>query len=287
VKPPNILLDEAGHAYLADFGIARIVAGGDEATQTGAIMGTPKYMSPEQTRGDRVDHRCDVYSLGIVAYEMLTGKAPFSGATPMNIAVKHLMDPVPAPDPDLMAPPLAAAVLKCLAKQPEDRYDSAGEFVEALESGLREVEASPAPRPGATDRALIESASAAPQAPTSPPPPRTRPPRAPERTPTRPAPARPRRLGGRASSLRTRALALGAGLVLLTGGVVALAWLRPSAPAPDASSEPTPPPPPTIAADVDAAGPEASIAPAPRPLTSAGTLELFERVCEEGDAASC
>jgi serine/threonine-protein kinase len=97
IKPENIMF-QAGHAVVADFGIARAVdaAGGDRLTETGLAVGTPFYMSPEQSSGTQdVDGRADLYSLGCVAYEMLGGEPPFTGPTPRAILARHSVDPVP------------------------------------------------------------------------------------------------------------------------------------------------------------------------------------------------
>ena len=136
VKPQNILLDEQGHVYLADFGIAKIVEGSGVVTKTGVLTGTPQYMSPEQWRAERVDHRTDIYALGIVAYEMLTGRVPFSADTPAAMMTKHLLDPIPIPAPGEVPEPLLRPLLKCLDKHPEARWPSASAFVTALGQGL-------------------------------------------------------------------------------------------------------------------------------------------------------
>jgi serine/threonine protein kinase len=95
IKPSNILVDERGNCLLTDFGIAKIFEGTARFTQTGGIIGTPAYMSPEQGKGDKVDARSDIYSLGIVLYEMVTGRVPFDAETPIAIVFKHIQDPLP------------------------------------------------------------------------------------------------------------------------------------------------------------------------------------------------
>ena len=98
VKPSNILLDPRGQAHLADFGLAKPFFGGDSSiTATGSFVGTPYYISPEQAEGNPVDFRGDIYSLGIILYEMLTGERPFEGNTPVAIVAKHLHEPLPSP----------------------------------------------------------------------------------------------------------------------------------------------------------------------------------------------
>jgi serine/threonine-protein kinase len=130
VKPPNMLLDERDRAYLADFGVARMREGSPYLTQTGMVPGTPQYMAPEQGRAGVVDHRCDVYALGVVAYEMLSGRVPFTADTPVAVVLRHLEDPVPRPEG--LPEPLTDVLIRCLAKRPEDRWATAGDFVEAL-----------------------------------------------------------------------------------------------------------------------------------------------------------
>jgi eukaryotic-like serine/threonine-protein kinase len=127
IKPDNVLL--AGrHAFLADFGIARALESGasfdQTMTQASAILGTPTYMSPEQAAGSHLDHRADIYAFGVLAYEMLTGRPPFTGDTAAVVMAAHLTappDPLAARRPDV-PPALAALVMKCLAKKPDDRW---------------------------------------------------------------------------------------------------------------------------------------------------------------------
>jgi serine/threonine-protein kinase len=159
IKPENVLIEDGGQAMLTDFGIARVSdSGGRGLTRTGMILGTPEYMSPEQAAGHAIDHRADLYSLGVLVYRLLTGAVPFTGDTAISVALQHLREP--APDPCQAAPELspgaAAAVLRMLAKQPADRYDTACQFVEALVSGTetftgRQTPLSPAaPTPALT-----------------------------------------------------------------------------------------------------------------------------------------
>ena len=137
VKPGNVLVTAAGQVKVADFGIARaITANADEnLTQAGTVMGTATYFSPEQARGDAVDPRSDIYSLGCVLYELLVARPPFSGDTPVAIAYKHVQEsPVPPRQINAELPTaIEAIVLKCLAKNPANRYPSA----EDLRSDLR------------------------------------------------------------------------------------------------------------------------------------------------------
>lgn len=133
VKPANVLLDEGGRAYLADFGIAKMLEGSAFTTATGFVQGTPSYMAPEQAMGSRVDRLADVYALGIVAFECLTGRVPYTGTTPVAVLMKHVQDPVPEPVEAEVPRPLTAVLRRCLAKTPAERWASAGAFAEALE----------------------------------------------------------------------------------------------------------------------------------------------------------
>lgn len=137
IKPSNILLDKNGQAYLTDFGIAKIIEGSLNLTGSN-IIGTPAYMSPEQGQGWRVDHRSDVYSLGVVLYEMTTGVRPFEAETPMAVLLQHIQAPLPPPRSIASDIPLELerVILKALAKDPKDRYASAGQFARALENLL-------------------------------------------------------------------------------------------------------------------------------------------------------
>ncbi len=133
LKPHNVMLDDAGNAKVTDFGIAR--AGASEMTEAGSIMGTAQYLSPEQAQGHPATAQSDLYSVGIILYELLTGRLPFEGESAVAIAVQHLNDeptPIHALRPDV-APELEAAVMGALAKDPAQRWASADEFIRALE----------------------------------------------------------------------------------------------------------------------------------------------------------
>ena len=138
VKPENVLLDSAtGHPMLADFGIARAMVpdGSGNVTAAGVAVGTPTYMSPEQAAGEAVDHRSDLYGLGVLGYEMLTGRPPFRGANAAAIASMHLSErPTPVGNlrPDAPAP-LAAAIMRALEKNPADRWQTGSEFRHAIQ----------------------------------------------------------------------------------------------------------------------------------------------------------
>ena len=146
LKTSNIMRDPTGRVRLMDFGIAKIERGdgssaGGGLTTTGQIMGTPEYMSPEQCLGDKIDHRSDVYALGIAVYEIFTGTVPFRGDTPVATLFKHIQDPVPFEGPVAARIPLAAVpvVRKALAKNRADRYSSASEMAEALRKAHQET----------------------------------------------------------------------------------------------------------------------------------------------------
>jgi eukaryotic-like serine/threonine-protein kinase len=128
IKPHNVIRDADGRVKVTDFGIAR--AGASQMTEAGSIIGTAQYLSPEQARGGVIDHRSDLYSVGVVLYELLTGTVPFAGDTPVEIAMKHLSS-VPDP-PSARRPELPVAldqiVLRALAKDPDERYQTAEEM---------------------------------------------------------------------------------------------------------------------------------------------------------------
>src|SRR3972149_3855753 len=127
----------------------------DQLTASGVGVGTPTYMSPEQGQGIKVDHRSDIYSLGVLLFEMVTGHVPYEAETPMAVMLKHITDPLPLPrsiNPNVPEP-VERVILKALAKAPAHRYQTAGEMVEALTIAVRKVAAEGAgraPRPIAT-----------------------------------------------------------------------------------------------------------------------------------------
>jgi predicted Ser/Thr protein kinase len=192
VKPQNVILTDEGRPKVTDFGIARS-SDVESVTLTGTVMGTSEYIAPEQARGELVDFRSDVYSLGAILYELCTGEVPYPGENPVSVAMRHLHEPVPsarAQRPDIPAR-LDAAIRKAMAKDPAERFGSMDDLIVELEASLR---------------ALGDGAE----------------------TIVLPAPARPRR-GRRAARRFVRALVLSVLALLLVGaaavGAFALAGL--------------------------------------------------------------
>ncbi len=158
IKPDNIMYSDRGVAVVTDFGIAK-AATGTKLTGTGMAIGTPYYMSPEQARAQKVDGRSDLYSLGVVAFQCLTGSVPFDGEDSFSIGYKHIMEEVPQPElesPDERA--MFEIIQRMMSKDPADRYQSADELVAVLEG--REVAATaPAPAPSIAEAATVVAAA--------------------------------------------------------------------------------------------------------------------------------
>jgi serine/threonine-protein kinase len=228
IKPQNVLLDDASRVYLADFGIGKMLEGSSAGlTGTGNILGTPHYMAPEQAVTSKVGPSADIYALGIVAYQLFTGRVPFAADTPLAVMMKHVQEPLPLPGPDVVPEPMLRALLKATSKKPEDRWPSAVAFVEALAEGL-----GGATVPAASMTATMPSPFAAVAPPTVVSPPTrpaasgTAPPLPPRQPPMRPpareteATRRPVRRTG------TLMLALGGlGLVSVVAAAATFAWL--------------------------------------------------------------
>src|SRR5262245_45731374 len=161
LKTANLMRDAQGVVRLMDFGIAKQVGGEATAgaTATGLVVGTPEYMSPEQARGGKIDQRSDIYALGIVAFELFTGRFPFRGETPLDTILKHLHEapPLEGPGAEGLPPSVVPVLRKALAKDPEDRMPTAAEFAVAI-TQARDAEGvappgrrSSAPRPTALE----------------------------------------------------------------------------------------------------------------------------------------
>jgi eukaryotic-like serine/threonine-protein kinase len=152
IKPHNVLIDQDGRVRVTDFGIAR--AGTSDMTETGSIMGTAQYLSPEQAQGRPVDARSDLYSIGIVLYELLTGRVPFDAESPVTIALKQVNE-APIPPRQLVPaipPELEAIVLRAMEKDPARRFVDADEFIAALEEGR----VAPLPPPPVVEEVIEE-----------------------------------------------------------------------------------------------------------------------------------
>lgn len=200
IKPHNILVDRDGRVLLTDFGIAQTPdSDGERLTRTGVFMGTPEYISPEQAEARRVDGRSDLYSLAVVAYEVITGRVPFSGATPQLI-VAHSQLPPPPPTSVLAHLPseLDEVLTRALAKRAERRYQTGGALIEALRAIASRYGVPAATREQLAGLATATGAVPAPRLPEPipGPPPRPRPQQAPPQpAPPRPAPAAPSSAG--------------------------------------------------------------------------------------------
>jgi eukaryotic-like serine/threonine-protein kinase len=163
IKPHNVLVDREGRVKVTDFGIA--LAGTSQMTEAGSIVGTAQYLSPEQARGTEVDQRSDLYSLGVVLYELLTGQTPFDGDTPVEIAMKHL-SATPRPPSQIrrdVPRDLDLVVMRALAKDPSARYQSADEMEADLDRVLRRAPVAAATTDSATQimRAPTDALAAA------------------------------------------------------------------------------------------------------------------------------
>ncbi len=160
VKPANILITQSGRPMLSDFGIAKILDldKNFDLTGTNAAIGTPEYMAPEQASAKNVDHRADIYALGIVLYEMVTGRKPFMADTPMAVLIKHATEPLPRPKKFMPTLPDRAEkiLIKALAKIPADRYQSMAEFSSALQQSVEKTKIIRPSKPARTEPLVIE-----------------------------------------------------------------------------------------------------------------------------------
>lgn len=264
VKPANVMITSSGQVKIADFGIARIES--SSMTQAGTVLGTPAYMSPEQFMGQTVDARTDIYSAGVVLYQLLTGERPFEGSM-TAIMHKALNTEPPRPsDLSVTAPPaFDAVVARAMAKRPEGRFASAAEFARAIRAALEGPAAAPAPPPAEadSDATMVSAPRGAPAPSTSPASSSASAP-AVASAPSR-APASPITGGQQAGGRRTGLLAGVAILVIAAAGGAAWYFTRsappPSAPAPTERAQPAP----TGATESAPAAPAPAAAPAPSP----------------------
>ncbi len=162
IKPHNVILDEEGRAKVTDFGIAR--AGASDMTLTGSIMGTAQYLSPEQAQGHAVTESSDLYAVGVVLYELLTGSVPFEGESAVTIALKQVSDEPVAPSVrnPKVSPALDAVVMRALAKDPAARFQSADEFIAALGQAREGIVPPPTPNGAPTAPTVMLVAPGAP-----------------------------------------------------------------------------------------------------------------------------
>ncbi|MFT4200261.1 protein kinase domain-containing protein, partial [Gordonia sp. (in: high G+C Gram-positive bacteria)] len=161
VKPGNILITPTGQVKITDFGIAK-AADSAPVTQTGMVMGTAQYISPEQANGDEATAASDVYSLGIVGYEALTGRRPFLGDGAITIAMKHIRE-TPPPLPSNLPANVRDLIEYALAKDPRQRYANGGEFADAV-AAVRDGDPAPVPRTAAALGSSTRSGAARPAA---------------------------------------------------------------------------------------------------------------------------
>lgn len=311
LKTSNIMRDSKGFVRLMDFGIAKDSSGDTGATGTGQLIGTPEYMSPEQIRGGKIDFRSDVYSLGIVIFEVFTGRVPFHADTPIATILKHLQEPAPLDGPEAaqLPPALVQVLARALAKERAARQSNVAELLEELRQarGVSFPESGAPRATGAVTRPIggrpaqpassrvTEVPAGTPTLPAAPPTVALRPPPAP--VPKRAAATRrlapPPPASG--SALR-RALWVGAPILLLAGGggaLLAVRWLgpQPSQNANAAAAPPVPslPPPgaPPVAAPSASAGPAtAAAAPSSAPTRPPRTPPTSAPAVRDGPSGS-
>jgi len=259
MKPANLILLENGRVKVADFGIARVEA--SELTQTGTVLGTPSYMSPEQFMGHPVDGRSDLFSCGVILYQLLTGEKPFTGESTTTIMYKVLREePVPPSQLNLsLSPALDAVMKKALAKNPAERFQSGREFAQALQAAVAAPNTVPvaAPAAAAAIPVIHMGPLQDPPAPVS----------KPSAAASAPAPTRSRHVPAGAWAVGGAAL-----IALAAGAYVVLAPGRGSPPAATVAQTPATPTAATASAAMPVAAPAVAAANTPAPVP--GTLVI-------------
>ena len=260
LKPANILFDQYDEPYLADFGIVKWAGEGDVTkalTGTGAAVGTPAYMSPEQVQGQDLDGRSDVYALGVILFEMLSGRRPYEATTPMALAVKHVTEPIPKIEGQHVPAACQTLINRAMAKNPDERYRTAAAFAQALQSvaGSRFPTPDPLPPPAPEPKPITPPPTTGPTEVILPTPPPVRPRTpGPQPTPTPTAVAAPKPERGRKPPLPLLVGGAVLALLLCVAGVVALLYLFDILP-PGAEGDGTP------TSDVVAHDPDSTTAP--------------------------
>jgi serine/threonine-protein kinase len=253
LKPQNILLSGDGAVYLADFGVAKMLEGASSAnTAAGEVLGSPPYMSPEQAQGLKLGPYTDVYAFAVICYQWLTGSLPFDADTPHAILIKHIMEPLPTDSLRLLSPSVAAVLERGLAKQPEQRFQSASALIAELEQALYSV---------ATVAVGMQAQPMQPPTPLSQ--------QASTKRSAMPAPATDARAGNRSW------LWIGASALVLAAAVAGTVYWRNAAPPPSnqqsvASSAPISPPPPTSVAKPAGPGLSPLVSTGPEPPATQG-----------------